>query len=205
VLASCIIKEQQQIWHVLTKKKAQSSKSNGTSSAVLMEEGLPGKKRSPTESNDSPRSFLMSSSSLSRLTPLTTLSDFVALDPDLTPTAPPFGKPAAAVVVVMSLTVTAALFLRKRIPFRLRLPLDCAESCTGASRDRAARGGEIPTPEVWFSAGCGPRLASPWTCLRLRTRLSIWARLLRAAAWEPCWEDDRCLTGEGERGWSWTQ
>lgn len=115
VLASCIIKEQQQIWHVVTKKKAQSSKSNSTSSAVLMEEGLPGKKRSPTESNDSPRSFLMSSSSLSRLTPLTTLSDFVALDPDLTPTAPPFGNPAAAVVVVMSLTVTAALFLRKRI------------------------------------------------------------------------------------------
>lgn len=133
------------------KQSEQCSKLKGTLSAAL-----PGiKKLLSIEFNESPRSFLMSSSSLSRHTPLNTLPEFVskpsegttasaALDLNLTPTSGLCGALAAAAAVM------AALLLRKRFPFRLCSLLDCAESCPEASGDWAAAGGWtwIPKSEV---------------------------------------------------------
>ena len=157
-----------------------------------------------SESIESPSSFFMSSSSLSRLTPPTTLNDAsgttasAALDLDLTPTCGPCGDVAAetAAAVLLLLRATAVLLLRKRFPLRLWSLLDCAECCTGASRDWAAKGGgETPKSEVKFSAG----FAACPACCRLRMRLSIWASRLRAAVWEPRREDEAFLSRGGER------
>ena len=161
----------------------------GTLSAVLTEAGNPSfNKLLSVESQESPSSFLMSSSSLSRFTPLTTLMDLIskpakessapaALDLDLTPTSGPFGDPEAAAVLALSTALAAALFLRKRFPFRLWSLLDWAETGTLV----VSGGGELRC------------LASSWTCLRLRMLPSIWASLLRAAVWE----DDTHLTRQG--------
>lgn len=125
-----------------------------------------------TESNESPSSFLMSSSSLSRFTALTALTDFVsepaeettALDVDLTP--------ACAPAMLLLFRVTTMLFLRKSFPLGFWSLLDSAECC---------RVGERPKSKVKSSAGLG--LSLP--CLRLRMRFSISATLHKADAWEP--------------------
>lgn len=105
------IEDMQQICNETENKgseKLKQAKCKGTLSAVLIEEGLPCiKKLLSTELKESPSSFLMSSSSLSRLTPFTTLTDFVsepaegttasaALDLDSTPTSGPCGDLQAA-------------------------------------------------------------------------------------------------------------
>lgn len=152
-----------------------------------------------SESNESPSSFFMSSSSLSRLMPPTTLNvASAALDLDLTPTSGPCGDvaAAAAAAVLLLFRATAVLLLRKRFPLRLWSLLDCAEFCTEASRCWAAAGvGETSKSEVKFSAGF---VACP-TCCRLRMRLSIWASRLRAAVWEPRREDETFLSRSRER------
>lgn len=139
-----------------------------TLSAVLLEEGLSRLKLLSVESEESPSSFLMSSSSLSRLTPLTSLTDFdskpnegtdAALDLDLKATSGPLGDPAEAAAVSVLSTATATLLLRKRFPFWLSSVLDCVESSTGAPRDWATTGGgENPMSEVRLWAGIGPSL-----------------------------------------------
>lgn len=145
--------------------------------AVLVEGSL-----FSTESNESPSSFLMSSSSLSRFTALTVLTDFVsepakgttvtALDVDL--------APACAPAMLWLFRVTTALFLRKSFPLRFWSLLDSAECC---------RVGERPKSEVKSSAGLG--LCTP--CLRLWMRFSISPTLFRAEVWEPCREDGTFL------------
>lgn len=162
-----------------------------TLSVVLLEEALWGLKLSSVESKESPSSFLMSSSSLSRLIPLTTLSVFLSkaaggtiqptsLGLHVTPTSGPFGD-----ALLQLSTVTAALFLRKRFPFGLWSLLDCDEASTDFNT----------------LSGCGelPLLACSRACWRLRIRISIWSSLLFAAVWEPSREDDTYLFKWGKR------
>lgn len=123
----------------------------------------------------------MSSSSLSRLTPVNLLisepaegsAASAALDLDPAPT---FG-PASLLVF----TPSALLDLRKRFPLGLCSPLDCGDSLTdwaAAAGGAGATGvGDVPRSEAGFSS-CP-------TCLRLRMRLSMSASRLRAAVWEP--------------------
>lgn len=158
-----------------------------TLAIVLTEDNLPGPIRlSSPESTHSPSSFLMSSSSLSKHTPLTTFGGFFSNMAEVTtsavfgcpvPNDEPGGEPTATTFA------TAVLFFRNRFPFWPSSLLDSAE--TGLSSTFGGDGMVTISDVACF-----------WVCWRLWMRLSIWASLLITAVWE-LWRD------EGTLLWRW--